>query len=157
MLGWTLRCHAKCHLTTSPPSWRMPCPPGRLVELFEEVGLHGRHSDVHLVLVEGTRTHPLGIQVFAFPGMPDGRRYAALARLLAAQLHCDAVCDGTPYAPPGDSGHPYWSLLWRPNEAWLADDAYTDPYDGEGGPVRPMLRLDRPLPALKSDGSLEER
>ena len=113
--------------------------------------------DALLVLIRGRDVYPCGISVFAFPGLPDERVYVGLARLLSDVLACDAVCDGTLYVPvdvaTGQAG-PYWSLLWRRHEAWLADDAGTDAYDGAGGLVRPITRLTGPLPALAPDGSL---
>ena len=126
------------------------------VEALEDVSKHEQQSDIHLVVVEGVGAYPAGIDVFAFPGSPDERIYAALARLLATALNCDALSDGTPYVLPGMLRHPYWSLLWRNGEAWLADDAHSDAYDNTGGPVRLVARLEHPLPAIMPDGSIQD-
>jgi len=127
------------------------------VEAFEDVGKREQQHDIHLVVVEGVGTYPIGVSVLAFPGLPDERIYAALARLLATALGCDAISDGTPFVPPGMPRHPYWSLLWRNGEAWLTDDAHTDAYDGRGGPVRLIARLERPLPTIMPDGSIQDQ
>ena len=105
--------------------------------------------------VEGV--YPFGLCIWKLPGRTGKEStdaevcITALARHLSVHLNCDAVCDGTAY---GDGSHPYFSLLWRSGEAWLADDSGADPYDGTGESVRPICRLTQPLPWLAQNGEI---
>ncbi len=95
--------------------------------------------------------YPFGIGLYDWPQSVEDGVLVALARHLSEHLNCDAICDGTAY---GDGSHPYFSLLWRSGEAWLADDSGADPYDGTGEPVRPIRRLTQPLPWLAQNGEI---
>ena len=98
--------------------------------------------------------YPCGTGVVDLPGAAEDGVLVALARHLSEHLNCDAVCDG---ARDGDGSHPYFSVLWRSGEAWLADDCGADPYDGTGEAVRPLRRLTEPMPWLGSTGRVTRR
>jgi hypothetical protein len=89
------------------------------------------------------------VELVLFPGPQDEPTVAAvtveLARRFAETLGCDTVCDGSHY---GDDRSPFWLVLWRDGQTYLADDSGLGSMDE---PVGGRLELIRPLTLAQLD------
>jgi hypothetical protein len=117
------------------------------------------HADDSIVLTVDLvdSIYPTQVVIWEFKGMGPGtlsekQPDIALGRHLSQHFACDALVDGTQYGP--DPKNPYYSLLWRSGEAWLADDSVVDPLDLPGKPALLLHRLIQPLPWLAQNGDI---
>ena len=56
-----------------------------------------------------------------------------IAKYISVQLNCNTICDGS---NEGDDESPYWSIIWKKGNSFLADDCGTKFADNEGGEVK---------------------
>lgn len=116
--------------------------PGCWIDVVETIGdASNAACDVLVIRSTNASEFPTGVSVNA--KLQPGRDYEAwlreIARCLSETLATRTIFDGSPY---GDTGAPYWSLVWDSGAPFLADDHETVFADGAGGPVQ----IIRPLP-----------
>ncbi|MDP7286447.1 MAG: hypothetical protein QGH94_00495 [Phycisphaerae bacterium] len=102
---------------------------------IECLGSLRQQADVLMWVCENPSEFPvgLGVSVSLIDGVDYEHWLIELARVLSVEFACRTICDGSEF---GDSGGPYWSIVWDNGTPFLADDAGTTIGDGEGGPVR---------------------
>ncbi|MEC7120428.1 MAG: hypothetical protein VXW65_11065 [Pseudomonadota bacterium] len=117
--------------------------------------LCAQNSDVIFFISQNESEFPTVIHFDLFPNPQDEAvimpTMIELARRFSVVLDCDSICDGSGY---GDSDAPFWSIVWRGGQAFLADNCNTAFADGADHPVKIVHALNLPAYQLDHAGRL---